>query len=241
MNDDKFTDAEIDALDGSDLLELGKKFLDDGDGQRALKCFLRAGELGYNYGYLMSAEIFADGSGEIPADGYKALEIYDKILRGDDGTKAGVSDLLLRKIFGEEIDDLSISDYWQYPHESYLEALYGKAAIFRYGSGGVPVNGRKAVNCYKKIITLIFDTLDIDSLDPDKKFKRILAGSVLDNFAVKAFVQLGDIYGYGEANIRPDLDKSEKFYEAAVYIDHGYVADKNYRSWSRKNDERTTD
>ena len=151
MSDDKITDDEIDALDGSDLMELGKKFLDDGDGQRALKCFLRAGKLGNDYGYLKAAEIFADGCGEIPADGHKALEIYDKILRGDDGTKVGVSDLLLRKIFGEEIDDLSVSDYWQYPYESYLEALYCKAEIFRYGSGGVPVNGRKAVNCYKKL------------------------------------------------------------------------------------------
>ena len=174
MDDDKITDDEIDALDGVDLLELGQKFLDNGDGQRALKCFLRAGE----------------------------------------------------------------------PDKSVFSRLMGlsiAAEIYRNGLGGVPVDGRKALNYYKRIVKTIFGTLDIDSLDEDEKFKRILADGQNGNFAFEALGEIETMYGYGEAGVRCDDYKALHFAIMAFYVGHGYLDDENYRSWRRKNDERTTD
>lgn len=274
MDDDKITDDEIDALDGVDLLELGQKFLDNGDGQRALKCFLRAGEpdksvfsrlMGLSIaaeiyrnglggvpvdahkaielykkigGYrsdLCIAEIYANGCGEITADGYKALKFYRQVLRyADDGTVSLENNCC--KILG----DKPVNE-WHYPSEEYLKALRGQADIFRYGKGGVPVDGRKALNYYKRIVKTIFGTLDIDSLDEDEKFKRILADGQNGNFAFEALGEIETMYGYGEASVRYNFNKFKKFYNMAFYVGHGYLDDENYRSWRRKNDERTTD
>ena len=379
MNNDKITDEEIDALDNVDLLELGHNFLGKGDGQRALKCFLRAAEpdksrfskiiglsaaaeiyrdgkggvpvdghkaidlykkLGDYDSDLCVAEIYAKGCGDLLADGYKALEIYREMIRsievfvqdrwnmfGDSGVKFAVtedylgedypyyiqalrgqaeiyryglggvpadghkviecyekiggydSDFKIAEIYADGCGDLLADGYkaleiyrhimrrcgdgtkvaifvqklfkmlgedrpleWEYPPEEYLKALFGQAEIFRFGTGGVPADGRKALKYYKRIVKLVFGTLDIHSLDDDEKFKRILAdGEYGHQYAVRALGDISNMHRDGEAGIRPNPRKAEKFYELATYVESDYFIDENFQSWRHNEDEREFD
>ena len=108
MNNDKITDEEIAALDG-DLIELGQNFLDNGDGQRALKCFLRAAEPDKSrfekiIGLSIVAEIYRDGLGGVPVDGHKAIELYQKI-------GGYSSDFEIAEIYEEGCGDLLADGY----------------------------------------------------------------------------------------------------------------------------------
>ncbi|MBR1806513.1 MAG: sel1 repeat family protein, partial [Selenomonadaceae bacterium] len=109
MNNDKITDEEIDALDNVDLLELGQNFLGKGDGQRALKCFLRAAEpdksrIGKIIGLSTAAEIYRDGLGGVPVDGHKAIDLYKK-LGGYD------SDLCVAEIYAKGCGEVVADGY----------------------------------------------------------------------------------------------------------------------------------
>ena len=95
---------------------------------------------------------------------------------------------------------------------------------------------------YKRIVEIIFGTLDIHSLDDDEKFKRIRADGKVDHlYAVRALADIANMYRYGEAGIRPNPRKAEKIYELATYLDHEYLIDENFRSWRRNEDEREFD
>lgn len=249
----KLSDIEkkVDALEGADaeieneiaalkntyeLICRGEEFQSNGRIRLALKCFLRAGK--YDSDHLVSAaKIFCD----VLSDGYAALHLYRYAIRGWSKSVAVTvtpEEQLLRKIFGMEEPPVE----WQYPYTFYLDALRGQAEIFRFGIGGVPADGRKAIKYYKRIVEIIFGTLDIHSLDADEKFKRIRAdGERGHQYAAPALNAIGNIYGYGEANIRSDLNKSEKFYDLATYVDYDYLDDKNFWSWRRNEHEREFD
>ena len=276
MNNDKITDEEIAALDG-DLIELGQNFLDNGDGQRALKCFLRAAEPDKSrfekiIGLSIVAEIYRDGLGGVPVDGHKAIELYQKIggyssdFEIAEIYEEGCGDLLADgykalEIYREMIRSIEIfvQSRWNFCGDSgvefavtenylgedypeYIQALRGQAEIYRQGLGGVSVDGRKALKYYKRIVEIIFGTLDIHSLDDDEKFKRIRADGKVDHlYAVRALADIANMYRYGEAGIRPNPRKAEKIYELATYLDHEYLIDENFRSWRRNEDEREFD
>ena len=229
---------EIAALnDTGELSYRGEEFQNSGRIRLALKCFLRAGKLYHVDDFISAAKIFVD----VLSDGYAALYLYRYAIRGRSKSVAVTvtpEEQLLRKLFGEE--ELPVE--WQYPDTFYLEALRGQAEIFRFGIGGVPADGRKAIKYCKRIIEIIFGTLDIHSLDDAEKFKRIRAdGERGHQYAVRALADIANMYGYGEAGIRPDLNKSENFYELALYLDHEYLIDKNYRSWWHNECEREFD
>ncbi len=226
---------EIAALkDTYELICRGEEFQSNGRIRLALKCFWSAG---YGDGFVSAAKIFCD----ILSDGYAALHLYRYAIRGLSESVAFTvtpEEQLLRKIFGEEERPVER----QYPSTFYLEALRGQAEIFRFGIVGVPADGRKALKYYKRIVEIIFGTLDIHSLDDAEKFKRIRAdGERGHQYAVRALGDIANIYGNGEAGIRPNPRKTEKFYELATYLDHEYLLDENFRSWRRNEYEREFD
>jgi len=216
------------------LICRGEEFQSNGRIRLALKCFWSAG---YGDGFVSAAKIFCD----VLSDGYAALHLYRYAIRGLSKSVAVTvtpEEQLLRKILGEK--ELPVE--WQYPSTFYLEALRGQAEIFRFGTGGVPADGRKAIKYYKRIVEIIFGTLDIHSLDDDEKFKRIRAdGERGHQYAVCALADIANIYGNGEAGIHPNPYKAGDFYELATYVVSDYLIDENFQSWRRNEYEREFD
>lgn len=137
------------------LIRLGEFYRDGKqgfiqDGQRALDYFLKAAELGKQNGYELAAEMFwaiefyekldalddkraamniaqvySEGCGKLKTNGYKALKIYDAIIR------QGKYWAKVHRNFG--IDSSGF--------ENYKEALNDAARIYLEGKSGVAPDG----------------------------------------------------------------------------------------------------